>query len=244
MSYTSPQIPQALRGLSYAISKKIFLQNIRKSSKITVTSMQLTNFYKMPEKKVHVIPNGVDYNLFYKKKSDFRYKNGLDKFFVIGFVGVLREWLDIEPFFDALVELVPKYPIKVVIAGNGVCFKRIKKNVSSRSLDDCVIFTGTVSYSDLPDVINSFDVGIIPFNLGLVSQHAIPLKLFEYFACELPVFLVRLRVLRYCLAIRFCMLLQRTIIKRLYYFYTLIVQKIVWENALDWTPLKRTHGPI
>ncbi len=134
-----------------------------------------------------MVPNGVDYNLFRKKKSAFRNHHNLDDAFVIGFVGVLREWVDFEPFLNALIELTNQYNIKVVIIGDGIYSTQLKKAISEKSLDRYVIFTGAVNYDEVPDIINAFDVGLIPFKADSVSQNAIPLKLFEYFACEVPV---------------------------------------------------------
>ena len=52
---------------------------------------------------------------------------------------------------------------------------------------DRVIFTGMVPYSEVPQYVSAMDIGIIPFKEGEVSFNALPIKLFEYFACEKPV---------------------------------------------------------
>ncbi|MCW4005039.1 MAG: glycosyltransferase family 4 protein [Candidatus Bathyarchaeota archaeon] len=193
MSYTSKQIPQILRGLSYIISKHIFKRNMKNASKITLTTKQISEMYGVPNNKISVIPNGVDYDLFTKAKSFFREKNDLGDSFIVGFVGVLREWLNFEPFLNALAELVPECNMKAVIVGDGPCAAELKQSVSSKSLDSYVQFTGTINYDDIPDIINSFDVGIIPFRFDAVSQNSLPLKLFEYMACEVPVISTPLR---------------------------------------------------
>lgn len=187
MSNTSPQIPKALRGLSFVVSKKIFIMNLIKSSKITITTKQILSNYTECDNKIHILPNGVDTKLFHKKESSFRLKNSLQNYFIVGFVGVLREWVNFEPLFNALIALKSEYSIKVIIVGAGIYLENIIKNVHSKSLQSHVLFTGTINYDEIPDVINSFDVGIIPFDLDEVSQNSLPLKLFEYFACEVPV---------------------------------------------------------
>ena len=50
-----------------------------------------------------------------------------------------------------------------------------------------VIFTGNIQYLDVPDYISSMDICLLPFDTGMVSQNALPLKLFEYMACPVPV---------------------------------------------------------
>lgn len=50
-----------------------------------------------------------------------------------------------------------------------------------------VIFTGNVPYADVPKYIAAMDVCLIPFKDNDISHNAVPLKLFEYMACEKPV---------------------------------------------------------
>ena len=50
-----------------------------------------------------------------------------------------------------------------------------------------VVFTGMVPYTEVPKYISAMDICLIPFARGAISENALPLKLFEYMACEKPV---------------------------------------------------------
>ena len=67
---------------------------------MTVTTDMLKIAYSIPDGKCEVISNGVDTNLF-RNYGDAKEEPGLDGF-IIGYVGVLREWIDLEPVFMAL----------------------------------------------------------------------------------------------------------------------------------------------
>lgn len=66
-------------------------------------------------------------------------------------------------------------------------FQETKDLARKCGVKDRVIFTGMVPYSKVPKYISAMDVGIIPFVSNGVSHNALPIKLFEYFACEKPV---------------------------------------------------------
>ena len=180
----SVQIPGPLRPLGAKIGEFVVGKNIKLSRKITVTNQYLMERYNIPRSKTVLLPNGVDVELFknYKSaKSQFE----LEDYFVIGYVGVLREWVDLEPIYRALKEL-PDDVIFLVVGKEG----RYRENISLArryGIADKVKFVGNVPYSRVPLYVSAMDVGVIPFKLGPITEHALPLKLFEYMACEIPV---------------------------------------------------------
>jgi len=50
-----------------------------------------------------------------------------------------------------------------------------------------VHFLGPISYHDLPELYNYFDIGIIPHQITKFTKSMNPLKMYEYLACGLPV---------------------------------------------------------
>lgn len=120
------------------------------------------------------LPQGVDishFNLIENKK------NNNDKI-VIGFFGLIAEWVDLE-LICKCAETYPNYYFKVI--GKAVtdisCFN-IYKNIN---------FIGEVPYKELPDFVNDFTVGLIPFKINELTLAVNPLKLIEYFATGIPV---------------------------------------------------------
>ena len=179
----SPQIPRVLRPFGGVLGDFMVRRNIESADKVAVTTEMLKRTYNIPDGKCEVIPNGVDTNLF-RNYGDTKEELGLDGF-IIGYVGVLREWVDLEPVFRALRDLNKE--IKMVVVGKEGQFKENVELAKNCGVFDRVIFTGMVPYSQVPKYISAMDICLIPFKRGAISKSALPLKLFEYMACEKPV---------------------------------------------------------
>lgn len=183
MIRSSPQIPEILRPFGGILGDLFLQKNINQSELITVTMENLVDSCKVPLDKYEVIPNGVDTSLF-KLHKGAKANLGLSGF-IIGYVGVLREWVDFKPVFLALKSMDPE--IKLLIVGKEGFFNENVKLAKMCGVADRVIFTGMISYSQVPKYISAMDVCLIPFKKGGISENALPLKLFEYLACEKPV---------------------------------------------------------
>lgn len=97
MIKASPQIPRFLRPFGGALGDYMMRKNIERAEKVTITTDLLKRSYNIPNDKCEVIPNGVDTTLF-RNYRDTKEELGLDGF-IIGYVGVLREWVDLGPVF-------------------------------------------------------------------------------------------------------------------------------------------------
>ena len=179
----SPQIPRLLRPFGGALGNLMIRKNIDKAEKVTVTTDLLKRAYTIPNAKCELIPNGVDTNLF-RNYGDTKEELGLEGF-IIGYVGVLREWVDLEQVFMALRDL--DEGINMVVVGKEGQFKENVDLAKRYGVSDRVTFTGMVPYSQVPKYISAMDVCVIPFRSNAISANALPLKLFEYMACEKPV---------------------------------------------------------
>lgn len=195
MTRTSPQIPGLFRSLGGSVSAILLQKNIKLSKKVTCTTESLSQAYHIPREKSVLIPNGVDTNLFRRYKTeDIKSELGFyDNSFIVGHVGVLREWLDFEPLFKAFSTLTKLYNMKLLIVGSGIGFNETVGLAEKYNIAQNIIFTGTVPYSQVARYISCMDVGIIPFKLDDVSQNSMPLKLFEYMACEKPIISTKVR---------------------------------------------------
>lgn len=185
----SPQIPFLLRPIGGAFGDMMIKKNIHDSGMVTLTTDNLRKAYNIPENKSEIISNGVDLNLFSNQRQNIREDLGIDGF-IIGYVGVLREWIDLEPVFSALAELNSK--IKMLVVGKEGRFIENVDLAKQYGLGDRVKFTGTVPYSQVPIYISEMDVCIMPFRKCAISENAVPLKLFEYMSCEKPIISTRL----------------------------------------------------
>jgi len=102
----------------------------------------------------------------------------------IGYVGALNFWFDTE--FVKLAALShPEWRFLMI------------GRVGSRKLDALrglpnVVFRGEVPYADLASLLSEVDVAMIPFVRCPLTLATNPIKLYEYFACGLPVVSTRL----------------------------------------------------
>jgi len=183
----SPQIPNLLRPVGGFIGKFAMKRNIRLSEKVIYTTESLRYSCGIPLNKAELVPNGVDTELFRCYPSDeIKRELRMNNSFIVGHVGVLREWIDLEPLLAAMKQL-DELNIKLLIVGGGIGYEKNVELAKKYGLLKKVIFTGTISYSQVPKYISCMDVCVIPFKLDAVSQNSLPLKLFEYMACEKPV---------------------------------------------------------
>jgi len=197
MIATSPQIPTVLKTVGRIVGRRRLEQNIGFSDKVTITTNYFQSLYNIPAEKTEIIPNGVDTQLFERKDSDeLREKNGLRDHFIIGHVGVLREWLDFHPLFTAVKELSGTYNIKLLLVGGGVGYDDTVQLAESYGIINNVVFTGTIPYPLIPEYIGCMDVCTVPFKDDSVAQNSLPLKIFEYMACEKPVICSEVRAIR------------------------------------------------
>jgi len=180
----SPGIPSIFRGAGKWFSNKMVKHTILRSKAVCSISDIYQEKFSIPDEKFHIISNGVDTSHFKKIKSSIRKDLNLESEFTLGYVGALREWVDITPVYQALKKLDNT---KLIIVGQEGLFRENQELVKKYAVQDKVIFTGHIQYAHLPEYIASMDVCLIPFKNNDTSQNSIPLKLFEYMACEKPV---------------------------------------------------------
>ncbi len=82
--------------------------------------------------------------------------------------------------------------IKFAIAGEGDSIPELKR-IAAGSPN--VVFLGSYGKNDLPKILESFDVGVIPYQINDFNNYTVHNKLFDYFAAGLPVLVSRNRPL-------------------------------------------------
>ena len=84
-------------------------------------------------------------------------------------------------------KLSPTYDIKLLIVGGGIGYEETVNLAKTYGITDNVKFTEVFPYHEIPDYIACMDICTIPFKNDHVARKPLPLKLFEYMACEKPV---------------------------------------------------------
>jgi glycosyltransferase involved in cell wall biosynthesis len=141
-----------------------------------------------PNRNVHFVPNGVDFERF---RPDRRPERPLPEDLSVlrrpraGYIGRICDKLDFALLRDVArllpdVSFVAAGPALVVLRQNRVLFEEWA------SLPN-VHLLGMKRSEELPACVRGFDVGILPYAVNEETRHRYPLKLHEYLAAGKPV---------------------------------------------------------
>ena len=118
----------------------------------------------IPEEKVHIVPNGVDLNIFYpREKMEAKKRLGLTGKRIILTVSRLVKRKGIDTTIKALSYLDDTCSDLVyLIVGNGPYRKQLIRLAQRHSGSQRIIFTGPVPDEDLPFFYSAADIFVMP----------------------------------------------------------------------------------
>ncbi|MDG6219973.1 MAG: glycosyltransferase family 4 protein, partial [Candidatus Thermoplasmatota archaeon] len=171
-------------------SNRFFKKNLHLADLVTAVSKPLYDYATdFGCENVRLVTNGVELDRFQPDMNVNSLKNklGLNNH-VLGFVGALERWIDLEIPLSAFPRVLEKVPdAQFLIVGGSIKSgyeTRLREMTKELGLEKNVIFTGFVPYETVPSYINAMNVALIPFRMGLyMAQIALPDKFFEYIAC-------------------------------------------------------------
>jgi glycosyltransferase involved in cell wall biosynthesis len=170
---------------AYAIMVR---HNLSKADVITATSVNLaedTRAYAPPGTPLFTVPFGVNCSLFKPMKEAHTVKPLL----TIGIIKRLEEECGIQDLIAAFALLKPRLSeIRLMLVGEGSYREALKAQVRRLKLEDSVVFAGWVENSQLPYVINQFDVFCLPSH---PDRESFGVAVLEALACEVPVVATR-----------------------------------------------------
>lgn len=152
------------KGYFNNTSKKIveYLTNFycnQTATELIVPTKKTYDLFKEKYKytrNVHIIPTGIEVEKFYKENTDpekleeIRKKHGLNKGdFVILYVGRLGQEKSVDVLIESHQELAREYKAKLLIVGDGPDMDTYKNLVHKLKIDDNVIFTGKVPWTEV-----------------------------------------------------------------------------------------------
>ncbi len=180
--------------------KKIAESSFSKADKI----IAITNYLKsdllkrnIPEKKIHIIPNGVDLELFNPTNYDPNEINQLRESFgsknLLVFSGSLQ---DLNLIIDSAKNVIEKIPdVKYIIIGDHRDPNRTRvvweQKVKQKGLEKNFVFLGRKPREEIPRYVLCADVCLDSFPDEPYYAAAHPVKLLEYGACGKPVVATR-----------------------------------------------------
>jgi glycosyltransferase involved in cell wall biosynthesis len=156
-------------------------------STITVTNELASFLTNQGIGNVTVIPNGVDTSVLRPMPIDeAKHSLGL-KGPVLGYVGSLEHWVDLETVVQGLPQL---RDVTLLVVGPGLFTDygdTIKKMAADLGVTERIVFTGAVKYSELSRYISAMDIGLNPLKMMKKNEYAAGGKVFNYLACGRPV---------------------------------------------------------
>ncbi|NGX41847.1 MAG: Alpha-D-kanosaminyltransferase [Chlamydiae bacterium] len=167
---------QALQDASELLEKTAFSQ----TQFIVTLTHQLRDWLidiGISPDKICVRPCGVDEKVFSPEGPSLR-----DRFegkVVLGFVGSLKPWHDIEILAKSFRELAKDPVYHLIVVGDGPMRKVI--NALAEELPGRVTVTGAISQEEVPKYIRVMDIALAPYP-DLDLFYFSPLKVYEYMA--------------------------------------------------------------
>ena len=147
---------------------------------------------RFPDKKVYWLPNGVDvsfYNPSQIQPGNFRERNSFSQeeilFFYGGIIGYAQ---GLEVILNAANLLRENSKIQFILQGSGPEKEMLLELKKTLKLNN-VHFLEPVSKNEMPSILKSIDVALVPLKNLTLFKGAIPSKVFEALAMEVPLLL-------------------------------------------------------
>ncbi|MBV5311029.1 glycosyltransferase family 4 protein [Chromatium okenii] len=134
----------------------------------------------VPE-RITVIHNGINLAQFADTPNPATIKATLqlDDRFILGFTGFIRDWHGLDRVVTWIAANHQTHPtLHLLIVGDGPARPALERQAQALGISDRVSFTGVVARTEIPALVNAFDIALQP----AVVDYASPLKLFEYLA--------------------------------------------------------------
>jgi glycosyltransferase involved in cell wall biosynthesis len=133
--------------------------------------------------KTIVLPHSIDINFFKPLKAKRKKE--------IVYTGNIGTGQNLEVFIKA-IKYTKKYNVKLKLVGEGEKLEKLKVLAEKIGVSDSVEFSGAVPRNNMPEILSSSLMSIIPLKQE-VGFYSIPIKLLESMSCETPFISKKLR---------------------------------------------------
>lgn len=127
-------------------------------------------------KRAVYIPNGANVETI---RNGYNQNANIEKTALrIGYIGGLEEFVRIDIVTHA-VQKLRNYGIaaELIVVGDGPAVKELKRT-------EWLHLLGFKKPEEIPDIVQTFDIGVVPFTLSSFTDAALPLKVIEYGAAR------------------------------------------------------------
>ena len=139
--------------------------------------------YGVPFERITVLPNGTDPERFDPQIDDLplRRQMGLEGKIVLGFVGILRRWHNIDRLISILEEInLPRLNAVMLFLGDGPSYNELVDYNRQHGNEEYIRFLGRIPHNEIQTYISMMDIAISPH----ATPYSSPMKILEYMAME------------------------------------------------------------
>lgn len=148
------------------------------------TARKLRQYERIPLKKITIIPNGIDLNLYRRaiNKEEKRRSLGINSTGpVIGTIARLSEEKGITYLLQAMKSIISIYPkATLLIVGDGPLMDDLVRQSLSLAIRKNVLFLGT--RRDIPEILRALDIFVLPS-----LSEGLPMVILEAMAADCPI---------------------------------------------------------
>ncbi|HQE92291.1 MAG TPA: glycosyltransferase [Anaerolineae bacterium] len=171
--------PGFFSGREHTVITAMELDLLHRADLVLTTAQPLLEKCRRINANTHLVPNGVDATHFARARAGLAEADDLHvcsrpRF---GYIGTIGPWTDVDSMM-ALARAAPNG--SVIVIGPW-------EIPQPTELPSNMYILGARPYTRLPEYLAGFDVALIPFKRGPLTQAVNPVKLFEYAAAGVPI---------------------------------------------------------
>ena len=181
------------RGIVKAVMKCFYRLFPRLFDRVSCPSLKLMKYVQddlgLGKDRFILLNQGVDTQRF-KVDEDKRLKErlGLTNCKVVVYIASIGITASLEVIARIFWQiLLSETNIKILVIGGGIYLDRFKEAIEELGIQDKVIFTGFISYGEIPQYLALADLGINYMENNKGNNYRVPIKVKEYLALGLPV---------------------------------------------------------
>ena len=176
--------------LAYDLEAKLYKRSVLVTGQTQGICESIGN--RFPSVKTYWLPNGVDLGYYDPQKietTDWRKKNNFsDLDFILVYAGIIGIAQGLEVILKAAKSLIDKPDLKFVFIGSGPEKDKLIQMKNELKLTN-VFFLEAISKKEMPAILKTVNASIIPLRKLDLFLGAIPSKIFECLAMEVPILL-------------------------------------------------------